>query len=301
MLTKFQGRVALIDAQGELVEEFNLASEEYPALNDHRALWVMPDGENLAMLTVQTNKASNALDYYHWSLTPEGELSASKKVWSVPYDSDKKVLTFKSYSEQCSSSDDGSKVLVISPNTTDYLVLESNGNVVTQGHIDAKKGMGIFRGTVNNDGLPAFLFAAREGGVFNNKASLALGYQTDLNAELKVVGVTSPPGYFNFDWTYLETKPNGNPVVVIFGTNANAVLKGFSYTEVDIKSNEVNGKTIDDKKKALPYDMNDAQLYFSQEGNMVICSDARASIELVMLDADFNLECCQLVTDGTER
>lgn len=297
VLSKFQGRVALINSKGELVEEFNLASEEYPALKEHRTLWVMPDGMNLSLLTVLIDKSSKTLDYYHWSLTPKGELSASKMVWSVPHDFGKKIFSFKSHNKQCSPSDDYSKVLVVSPNTTDYLVLESNGTVVTEGHFDANKGMGILRGTVNNDGVPAFLFAARESGAFNFKASLAFGYQTDLNSELQVVGASSPTGYFNFDWSYLENKPNGNPVLVIFGTNVNGVLKGFNYTEVDLASNEVIVKTINDKKKALPYDMNDAQLYFSKEGNMVICSDARASIELVTLNSDDNLECCQLVTD----
>jgi hypothetical protein len=187
--------------------------------------------------------------------------------------------------------------LVISPNTTGYLVMESNGNVLSKGQLDDEKGLGILKAAVNNDVLPAFLLAAREGGSFNFKASLAFGYQTDLKSELQLIGVTSPPGYFNFDWTYLENKPNGNPVVIIFGMTSNAILKGFSYTEVDLKSNKVISKTIDDKKNALPIDMKDSELYFSQQGDMVICSDARASIELVMLDADFKLECCQLVTD----
>jgi hypothetical protein len=275
---------------GQGDRNFRLDAENYPSLNGHQVVYALPMGEDLHVFSIVQDVDGDKMRLFLTALSGDGKLGESRVIDELalhPIESDMGWMTWANHSP------DYSKVVIVWPLRMGYSVYNAAGERLVDARFKKDSGIDITKAAVNNEGLPSLLLSMNAKGL--NKVSLGLSYHTSLSEGAKVCEVTSPPGGFSDQGVYLQCRASGNPVLVMFGLNANGFIKGMSFTEVNLSNGEVARKVIDDKSVNWSLEIGGSGMYLADDGNIFIPS-GKYDLHVLKISPDFKAEGCDWVS-----
>lgn len=276
------------DGQGD--RNFRLSVKYYPSLKGHQVVYALPMGEDLHVFSIVQDVGGNKMRLFLTALSGDGKLGESKVIDELALHTIESDLGWMTWANH---SPDYSKVVIVWPLRMGYSVYNAAGERLVDSRFKKDSGIDITKAAVNNEGLPSLLLSMNARGF--NKVSLGLSYHTSLTEGAKVCEVTTPPGGFSDKGVYLQCRSSGNPVLVMFGLDGHAYIKGMSFTEVNLSNGEVTRKVIADKSVDWSLEIGGSGMYLADDGNIFIPS-GKHDLHVLKISPDFMAEGCLWVS-----